>query len=108
MSKNHAGKQADQLIQRLSIEIERTLAHCKKHRELKSWGERFSSAKEALNDRKQTPVGRLAGACSRLNVFGGMGSWSDLCLDHSVLEGLYSAYEAANRYYQECWQSGIR
>jgi len=89
------------VAKRLNVEIDKTIAVCRKKENLatcKHWLEKFFvPAKEALNERGRALPERLTSACVHLNVFGGMGSWSDVRPDDSGTDGLYDAYIAAKQ-----------
>ena len=71
-----------------------------------SWITRyFEPALEKLTAKERSPIGRLADACFNLQIFGGMGSWSDVGVDSG--ESFYRAYKEANDFYQECWENEL-
>jgi hypothetical protein len=106
----HAYKTAEAIERKLRRAVETMIALCndpKNKEECKSWLEGFfQPALNDLNNKKDSPIRRLSNACIHLQVFGGMGSWTDVCPGDDG--NLFESYTEANTFYQECWGEGLK
>ena len=106
----HAYEKAENIERKLRRVIEATIALCnepKNKAECTHWSEQFfQPALNDLNNKKDSPIRRLSNACIHLQVFGGMGSWTDVCPGDA--NTLFEAYTEANTFYQECWGEGLK
>jgi hypothetical protein len=101
-------RKAEQFIQNLDRELQKTIQACKKETpEYDSWLNKFFlPAQKGLREETATPIRKLANACENLNVWGGMCSWSDVGIGNR--NELYIAFAAANIFYQESWENGLK
>ena len=95
-------QRGEQITKRLIRELDRTIALCKRPENrghCAHWLTKFFlPARAALNE-TGTPSERLFRACNHLNVFGGMGSWTDIGSKHD--DKLFLAYKEALEFAQE-------
>ena len=106
MNQVQAYKEAESLVRGLKAEVQKNISYSAAHPGLAHWSENnFKPALAALEDRQSSPVRRLANACSHLQIFGGMGSFSDV--GPSLSNTLFESYTQANNFYQDCWSQGI-
>ncbi len=103
-------RKAEEVERRLRKEIEETLTFCKESKlGYTHWVDTFfNPAINALAplSKEASPIRRLSDACINLQVFGGMGSWSDE--GGGNIDSLYAAYKEANNLYQEAWAQGVK
>jgi hypothetical protein len=82
----------------LKRQIEITVAYCDTNSEFSHWNKNFfKPALQALCDKKiNSSSERIASACNHLQVFGGMGSWSDVGGRSPNRDKLFEIYTKAN------------
>ena len=95
-------QRGEQITTQLIRALDRTIALCKRPENRRScapWLERYFLPARAALKEAGTPSERLFRACNHLNVFGGMGSWTDVGPKHN--DELFLAYKDALEFAQE-------
>ncbi|OGR13249.1 MAG: hypothetical protein A2341_17005 [Deltaproteobacteria bacterium RIFOXYB12_FULL_58_9] len=95
-------QRGEQITKELIRELDRTIVLCNRSENRQPcalWLRRYFLPARAALKEPGTASERLLRACNHLNVFGGMGSWTDVGPKHD--DKLFAAYKAALDFAQD-------